>query len=397
MALTPTVVGDGLLGGGDFRVGKSLQTTYGAVNATPVFVPVRRRSGRPAKAVGYTQDETVTEGYQGQEQIQDTTDLTVSIEASATKQSIAFLVEAIYATETIYTLTATTFAAVVNGFTVPAAAYAALSVGDGFWVTGFAGATINGFYIVGSKTGGTTIVTTVSPAATEATGASVTLKSNKYINANNAYYNAFQTRATDLSKAGSIDYHTLYDAVANTFSMEIGETGIITASSEYLAEREVAGTALISGQTYAAAATDRALSAVQNVQAFYVNELPATCKMKSLSLSVANNQQGDDAAGCSKRYTRGAFEVTGSTVVRSMKSNPFVWRDYYWNGTRVSAGVRVSHGNGDETYIVMSQLVVNENTMDDGNNAIANSQASFKAEGHATTNSTIRVYTNYAV
>jgi hypothetical protein len=397
MALTPTTVGDGLLGGGDFRVGKSLQTAYGAINATPVFVPVRRRSGRPAKAVGYTQDETVTEGYQGQEQIQDTTDLTVSIEASATKQSIGFLVEAIYAAETIYTLTAATFAAVANGFTVPAAAYAALSVGDGFWVTGFAGSTINGFYIVGSKTGGTTIVTTVAPAATEAAGASVTLKSNKYVNANNAYYNAFQTRATDLSKVGSLDYHTLYDAVANTFSMEIGETGIITASSEYLAEREVAGTALISGQTYAAAATDRALSAVQSVQAFYVNELPATCKMKSMSLSVANNQQGDDAAGCSKRYTRGAFEVTGSTVVRSMKSNPFVWRDYYWNGTRVSCGVRVSHGNGDETYIVMSQLVVTESTMDDGNNAIANSQASFTAEGHAATNSTIRVYTNYAV
>jgi hypothetical protein len=119
--------------------------------------------------------------------------------------------------------------------------------------------------------------------------------------------------------------------------------------------------------------------------------------MKSMSLSVANNQQGDDAAGCSKRYTRGAFEVTGSTVVRSMKSSPFVWRDYYWNGTRVSAGVRVSHGNGDETYIVMSQLVVTENTMDDGNNAIANSQASFTAEGHAATNSTIRIYTNYAV
>jgi len=211
-------------------------------------------------------------------------------------------------------------------------------------------------------------------------GASVTLKSNKYINANNAYYNTFQTRATDLSKTDDIDYHTLYDAVANTFSMEIGETGIITASSEYLAEREVAGTAAISGQSYEAAATDRALSAVQNVEDFYANDLPATCIMKSLSISVANNQQGDDAAGCSKRYTRGAFEVTGSTVVRSMKSNPFIWRDYSWNGSRVSIGVRLSHGNGDETYITMSQVGVTEAPQDDGNNAIANSQASFTAE-----------------
>lgn len=395
MALTPTVVNDGLLGGGDFRVGKSLQTTYGAINANPVFTPVRRRSGRPAKAIGYTQDETVTDGYQGQEQIQDTTDLTVNIEASATKQSIQFLLEAMYAQETLYSLTAATFAAVANGFTVPAAAYAALSVGDGFWITGFANTAINGFYIVGSKTGGTTIVTNQAPAATEAAGASVTLRSNKYVNANNPYYNTFQTRATDLSKTADIDHHTLYDAIPNSFAMEIGETGIITSTVEYVAEREVAGTDAISGQTYGAAPTDRALSAVQNVEDFYVNGLPATCVMKSLSLSVNNNQQGDDAAGCSKRFTRGAFEVAGSTVVRSMKSNPFTWRDYAYNGVRVEVGVRLSHGNGDETYIVMPQLVVTENTMDDGNNTIANSQASFTAEGNAATNSTIRVYRNW--
>lgn len=395
MPLTPTVVNDGLLGGGDFRVGKSLQTTYGAVNTSPVFTPVRRRSGRPAKAIGYTQDETVTEGYQGQEQIQDTTDLTVSIETSATKQSIDFLLEAMYADESLYADTGTDYAALVDGFTVDTGVYAAISVGDGFWINGFANTSINGFYIAASKTGGNKIVTTVPPAATEAVGASVTLTSNKYINANEPYYNTFQTRATDLSKTDDIDYHTLYDAISNTFSMEIGETGIITSNSEYLAEREVSGSAAIAGQTYAAAATDRALSAVQNVEDFYVNNVPATCIMKSLSLSVSNNQQGDDAAGCSKRYTRGAFEVTGSTVVRSMKSNPFVWRDYYWNGTRVSVGVRLSHGSGQETYIVMSQLVVTENTMDDGNNAIANSQASFTAEGHAATNSTIRVYRNW--
>jgi hypothetical protein len=395
MALTPTTVGDGLLGGGDFRVGKSLQTAYGAVNASPVFTPVRRRSGRPAKAIGYTTDETVSDSYQGQEQIQDTTDLTVSIEASATKQSIDFLLEAIYADETLYTVTASTFAALADGFTVTAAAYAALSVGDGFWISGFADDSIDGFYIVEEKDVSNKIVTTIAPPDTEAAGASVTLTSNKYVNANEPYYSAFQTRATDLGKAGDIDYHTIYDAISNSFSMEIGETGIVTASVEYLAEREVSGTASISGQTYASAATDRAISAVQNIEDFYANGLAATCIMKSLSLSVNNNQQADDAAGCTKRFTRGAFEVTGSTVVRSMRSNPFVWRDYYWNGTRVEIAVRISHGSGQETYIVFPQAVVTENEMDDGNNAIANSSASFGCEHHAASNSTVRVYRNW--
>jgi hypothetical protein len=395
MALVPTVVNDGLLGGGDFRVGKSLQTDKGAINASPVFTPVRRRSGKTDKAIGYVQDETVSDTYQGQEQIQDTKDLTISIEASFVKQSVDLLIEAMYASETLFTDTDTVFAALADGYTVSPDAYAALSVGDAFWIDGFSVDAANGFAIVAEKAASNKIVTAVAPGATDAAGDSVTLTMSKYVNANNAYYSTFQTRATDLSKASDINYHTIYDAIPNNFSMEIGETGIVSATADYVAEREVEGEDSISGQTYAAAQTDRPISAVQNIVDFYVNDEIATCKMKSLTVSIALNQQGDDAAACTKYFTRGAFAVTGSSVVRSMKSNPFVWRNYYWNGTRVSIAVLIDHGGGDQTFIVLPQVVLTEAPMDDGNNAIANTQASFTAEGNATTNSTIRVYRNW--
>lgn len=397
MALVPTVVNDGLLGGGDFRVGKSLQQNYGSINTNPVFVPVRRRSGKTDKVIGYVQDETVTIDYQGQEQIQDTKDLNISIEASFVKQSVDLLIEAIYASEIEFTDTDTVFASLADGFTVSADAYAALEVGDGFWIDGFTNVLNNGFHIVASKAGSNKIVTTVSPSATEAAGDTVTLEFKRYKNANNPFYSTFQTRATDLSKGDDINYHTIYDAIPNNFSMEIGETGIVSATADFVAEREVEAETAVSGQSYSSAQTDRPISAVQNIEDFYVNGLSAnaTCKLKSLSIAIALSQQGDDAAACSKRFTRGALAVTGSTVVRAMKSNPFVWRNYYWNGTRVEVGVRISHGNGDETYIVLPQIVATEHTQDDGNNAIANSQISFTAEGNALSNSTIRVYKNW--
>lgn len=400
MALVPTTVNDGLLGGGDFRVGKSLQTIKGAINANPVFNPVRRRSGKTSKTIGYVQDETVSDTYQGQEQIQDTKSLAVAIEASFVKQSVDLLIESIYAAETLYTVTASTFAALVDGFTFTAPAYAAISVGDGFWMTGFTNPDLNVFYIVGSKDAANKVTTTVAPVAAEAAGASVTLKSNKYINSNNAYYSTFQTRTTDLSAAGGISHHTIYDAIPNNFSAEIGENGIIGATVDYVAEREYSanGVAIatpFTGQSYAAAQFDRPLSAVQNVKNFYVNGLIATCKMKSLSFAIALNQQGDPAAGCTDFFTRGALAITGSTVVRSMKSNPFIWRNYFWEGTRVSISVLLDHGGGDQTYIVFPQVVVTEGPQDDGNNAISNTQASFTAEGHAASNSTMRVYRNW--
>jgi len=166
MALVPTVVNDGLLGGGDFRVGKSLQTTKGVINTSPVFTPVRRRTGKTEKTIGYVQDETVSDDYHGQEQIQDTKDLAISIEASFVKQSVDFLIESIYAAETIFTDTDTNFAALADGYTVSADAYAALAVGDGFWISGFSVADANGFAIVASKEAANKIVTTVAPLAT---------------------------------------------------------------------------------------------------------------------------------------------------------------------------------------------------------------------------------------
>lgn len=395
MALTPTVVNDGLLGGGDFRVGKSLQTQYGAVNETPVFTPVRRRSGKTNKTIGYIQDETVNDSYQGQEQIQDTKDLSISIEASFVKQSVDMLIEAIYAEETIVSVTATTFQTTANGIVGSGNPFANIPVGGGFWISGFTDEDNDGFYIVLTKPDSNTVTTTVAPASVEAAGASVTLKSSIYTNANNPYYSAFQTRATDLSKTDDIDYHTIYDAIPNSFSAEIAETGIVSATSEYLAEREVEDSLPIAGQTYAAPAFDRPISSVQNIEDFYVNGAIATCKMKSLSIEIALNQQGDDAAGCTKFFTRGALTITGSTVVRSMKSNPFIWRDYYWNGTRVSIGVRISHGNGEETFILFPQVIATEHTQDDGNNAIANSQVSFTAEGNAAMDATILVFKNW--
>lgn len=395
MTLTPTTVDDGLLGGLDFRVGKSLQTAYGAVNASPTFIPLRRKSGKTFKTIAYTTDEEVLSDYQGQQQIQDSQDLGCTVEASMTKQSIDLMIEAMYSVESLLTNSGTTYASLADGFTVTSTAYSGLSVGDVFWVSGFADSTIDGAYIVSSKEAANKIVTTIAPPDTESAGATVTLISNKYKNSNNAYYSTFQTRATDLSKAGDIDYHTIYDAIPNNCSFEIGETGIVSCTSEYVAEREVEGTATISGQSYSAATTDAAVSAYSGILGFYVNGLSASCKIKSLSGSIALNQSADDAAACSKRYTRGAITVTGSAAIRSLKSAPFTWRDYCWAGTRVSIGVLLTHGSSQETFIDFPRAVVTENEMDDGNNAISNSNATFACEGHPTKTATIQIFRNW--
>jgi len=394
----PTTVTERELRGADFRVGISAQTAKDAIDENPVFIPVRRREGKTMKAIGYVEDPTVSGDMQALEQIQDTEDLSAELVASFSKQSVDWLIHALHSDSVEATVTDTDIAATATGFTSVGNDFGVYEVGDGIWVSGFLDSDIDGFYIVTAAAAGV-ITTTPAPAATEVAGESITVTTLRSQNQDLPTYSAIQTRGTDLSQGDDINYHTIYNAVPNTFSMEIGETGIVTSTTAYVAESEVDGFAAIAGQTYASPMTDRAVTsrkgAQSSVQAFYVDDASATCKVKSLSLEVNNNYQKDDAAGCNAFHVRGQFGVTGSVNIRSRISDPFEWRNKSWDGTRAKIAVRVSHGGGDETYIVVNRAVVTEVTMPDGNNVAANTEASIVAENDVTRNHTIEVYRNW--
>lgn len=392
----PTTVTDRLLNASDITVWKKAQTTKGTIPTSPALEPFRRRSGRAMKVIGYTEDSTVRADFNGMQQVQDTTTISAEIEASVTKQSINLLLEAIHATEVATTIAASiTIAATGTGFT-SSAQFGSLSVGDWVWFSGFANSAINAIpYKILTKPTSSTITTWPVPPATESAGASVVVKSNKSFNANTPTYNVLQTRVADLSKSGSIDYYSVYDAVIDKYNYTGGETGIITSKASYVAEQEVTGTALISGQTDLAVATDSVLSAVQNVKDFYLNNVSQKCSVKSLNFDINNNYAGDNASACSMRYTRGVFQVGGSIDVRSMISSPLSFRDYAFNGTRNYLGFRIQHSSTEETIIVFPQVLIDKCDMDDSNGSVANSKCTFKAEMDATTSSTIQVYKNW--
>ena len=115
-----------------------------------------------------------------------------------------------------------------------------------------------------------------------------------------------------------------------------------------------------------------------------------------MELSLAFNQEGDNAAGCGMRYARGTPEFSGSVAVRTDKSNPFVWRNYSFDGTRVAIAARISHGNGEESTIVVRRAVVTEAEPDVGS-VIANTEASYQAELDQTLGHAVAVYTNWTV
>lgn len=394
-----STVSDREMRGSDFAVFKSQQTAKGAINVSPVFTKMRRTEGKTSKVLGYTEDPTVNNEMQGLEQIQETKDLTAEIQATNSKQTVGLIIEALHGVEVAITVTDTDIASTATGFTSVGAAFGSFLAGDVFWVSGFADADIDGAYIVSTGAAGE-IVTTIAPPSTEVAGASVTVETNRTWNADLPTYDTLQTQATDMSKGGdNINYHTLYDAILNSLSIEIGETGITTNTASFVAEKELEGSDIISGQTVAPLNTDKSVTSIKggdaSIQGFYLNGLSATCIIKSLSLEINSNYEKDDSAACDSLYVRGQPSFSGSSTVRSKISSPFDWRDYSWNGTRVEIAVRMSHGNGQETAIVLRQCVITEASQPDGRGAIANTEASFVCEKDTDAAVTVALYRNW--
>jgi hypothetical protein len=390
-----TTVTDRQLSGGDWRFYLSAQTDQGAVNATPEFTPFRRTEGRLLKALSYTQSSEVSLDFNPSSQVQDGKELTAELSFEATKQSIGYLIAAIYGSEVVVASTATTISATGTGL-AGTGMFTNFNVGDYIFVDGFANAALNRTYRISAKASNDAISTSPAPAATESSGATVAVTTNRTTNANDATYFTGQNRVIDESKVGDVDYETAYDGLINAFSLEVGESGIIGGSQTIQFGREVAGSSSIAGQTDAAVGTDAPLSAVQNLANWYLAGVSALCKLKSATISISNENQRDQAAGCVDRYVRGQPTISIEGVSRSSIANSMVIRDYCYNSTRIGFGLEFDHGGGDKTVISIPQCVVTSWTSADGQNTISNDEFSMGAEKSATLGYAIGVFRNWS-
>lgn len=392
----PTTVTDRQLSGGDWAVYLSEQTAQGSINASPVWQPERRTEGRIKSVPSYTTSAEVSLDFNPSQQVQDGRESTGEISFELTKQKISRLFAAIYGAETQVTETSATIASTVTGFASTDASFTDVAVGDFIFVTGFVNTALNRTYRVTAKADADTISTYPAPAAVVSASASVTVKSFKTANANLPTYFSGQNRVIDQSKVNDIDYQTFVDGLINAFSVEIGESGIITGSQTIQFARKLDGTGVISGQTDAAATTDAPLSAVQNVANWYLNDVTALCELKSATISISNENQRDQAAGCGDRYVRGSNPViTVEGVSRSSIANSMVIRDYFDNATRIGFAVELSHGGTDRTVIVIPRNVVTAFDMPDGQNVISNNEFTLTAEKDAALGYSIAVFRNW--
>ncbi len=380
-----STVNDREMRGSDFRVGISKQAVKDVVDVNPIFTPVRRTEGKNMKNVSYVEDPSVNGMFQGKEQIKENESFSAEIQSVVTKQSIDWLIQSLHADVVNMEITGIDISFTSSGISSASAVFAEYFVGQGFWVTGSTGALNDMFYVVKELTSDSVIVTEPPPPVTEGAGASITITSQVSQNRDLPTYNIMQTRGTDLTQPDDVNYYSQYNGVANQVDVEIPETGLWSATGNFVFESEyVSNPSPIPGQTYLPPPADRAVTSARNavpgIKYFYVDETRQTCKVKSLSLSVNNNYQEDPFAACPSSYYRGDFQLSGSFIMRSLISNPFTWRDKCWNSTRFSIAFLLTHGGGEETYVIFHQNIATEATQPDGSGTVAHTEVTFGSE-----------------
>lgn len=396
----PSVVNDRSLSGNDISVYVSAQTTKGVINVSPVFDKFRRLEGKPIKAVAYTNSNEVKSNRQARSQIKESTTNSAELSFELNKTTGSYLDSLIHGTQSDIGLSArVTIASDVDGFTDSANGFNSMVVGDYFKVLGMAATNNNIFYRITVKNSDGDVETSPAPATVEAAGASVTIESQKTSSGSDPTYYTIQNRTLDKSAPGDIDHSTFFDAVINTGSLEIAETGIITGSLAFNIENLVSGNAIISGQSDNPTDTSIAASSTKSggLTTIFVDGVDSLCSVKSFSIEFNNNYQGDRSAACeAERYAAGDVEATGSLVTRAVISNTMDWRSRYRDSTRFSLAMLVEFVNSTDWIILeVEQAVITEWSMADGSNVIASNDMSYGAEEHDTTNTTVRVFRNF--
>lgn len=395
--MAATIVNDRSLSGNDISVYLSPQTTKGEIDANPVFDQFRRTEGKPKKEITYVQSAEVKTNRQGRIQVQDASTFTGEPAFELNQSTAPYFDAMIHGVSSDNSVTGViTIGTDSLGFVSTNNDFAGYSVGDWFMASGFTDPLLNVLYKISVWTDANNIETYVAPASVEAEGNSITIDSIKSSSGSSQCYFTTQTRTVDKSAAGDIDYRTFYDAVINTGSMEIGETGIVTGSFALAIEQLNPGSALISGQTDNIVDTSDPVSAIDNISSIYVDGVSSNCGVKSMGLEFNNNYQGDRSAACQgERYAFGDIDVTGALVTRAVISNTFDWRTKFEESTAISLAPAFEWADGRWMVVEIMRAKLTEHTMPDGSNVVSSNEMSYSAEEDPITGTTVQIFRNF--
>jgi len=234
-------------------------------------------------------------------------DLKVSISAGSHFDLLA--ASLMNVAETAATITAITIAATGTGFTDSGNGFVTAGLVAGQWVrvTGFAGATVNGYYQLLTVAAGT-VTTLPAPGATEAATPSVTIAGQRVKNSNSFYSVFFE------KKLGTSLYLTYPGSFPTGGSISANSGGYFEGSLSFIGKDEVKGTATVFSGTVTAANSNNIIDTVGGFGAIYrgTSLLAGTITKVDVNWSQSAREQRGMGSSATQGIGKGLIEAKGS-------------------------------------------------------------------------------------
>lgn len=359
---------------------------------TPTFDLVWRSSGAPVEAISYTNSSMIDPSGQAPDSVKTTTERSMELEQDYAGYSFATFKKAIHGEEVITNVTGTDIEFTATGVNSGISnAFASLIAGDFFWVTGSSANA--GRHIIKTKTDDNNIETMTAPTV-EAAGASVVIYSRKITSNVNRYYDILQERLPYDSGVGGIGYQTYYNGLINSASLTIPPADLVTTSASWLIGATTGVKTAVAGQTDSITARTDSYSS-DNVSGFWVNDESVLCEVRNVELSIDNQYETSDAAGCSGReFGKGTISASLSASAYTNSVDPYKWKDYASNSTDVSFAFALKSNDGtiEEVYKLPRCKVNNVTTAPEAQ--LLNTSFELNAQGSKAESTTVTIYRN---
>lgn len=392
------------LNGTDFSVGITQQAAQGSVDASPVFTPYRRTSGKPEKTVGFTNSNEVVTGRQAQKQILDTIAYEYTLEGELTQEKKAFLRNALFSdTHSPVAITANTnlaFDSTLNEITDAGASgilFTNVKVGQWIFVTGSSNPDLNIRYYVTDKPDSDTL-SVVNVPATLGAGDAITIVGTMLRSADTTSLVTLQKTVTNTSAvADDLDYITQIDALIGQLVLTLPPTGIVTTTLGVTAAEQLAGVLKISGQSYASEDTSIPISAVTDTDGIYLNYVQADADLTEMTVDFNSNLSSINQAGNlgAKCVVPKTVTCTGTLNAIEKTDNPLRFQTLYENATRFSLSTAFIWSDGREMVVTMHQCVFTDGSQPDGAEDDALFNGTYAAEKDDVFGTTLQIDTNW--
>lgn len=370
------------------------QATQDTIPTNPAFKAVHlRTSGTALETPTYEQSSAITSTGQPRDNIKTGSDLAFEMATEYNDQHKTLLAAGMESDVTNNSFTATTVAFTATGLTTTGTQFSTISAGDFIFVTGATNTALNRAYLVTAVISSGSITTNPAPAATAASGASITVSSHKMALGKAPTLYTVQNRVIDASQAGGIAYETFYNGFTNTYSLEVPEQGIITSTLAMVFEKKLASLAKIAGQTDAALSTSE--PSTTPLIGVWLDDVESTsCFLKNISLSIEHGYTGNSVAQCeNKRQAKGIPTVGGSISTVMFSDDTYYWKNLANNGTPVKLAFSIDFKDGKRMVIVIPRLKPTSWAAD-GDTALSNNM-DFSCEADRTTNVALYAFTNF--